>query len=75
MDHIEKELEKSVAELEARVQVQPKTQTLKNIIENQIEILQLAQEKCLEKGLYDYIAPIAKTITDIIIQAKGYGIR
>lgn len=39
-------------------------QELSKILENQIEFLEKAQEKCIEKGAYDQIAPISRNIID-----------
>ncbi|EPY2283458.1 hypothetical protein ACTQ4P_05385 [Clostridium sporogenes] len=42
------------------------------IIENQVKILQSAQEICLEKGSFETVNLIAKTLIDITIQSQNY---
>lgn len=62
------QLEKRVAEFEVRVQEQPQKSGLvsaNQIIENQIKILQSAQEKCLTQGSFEIVELIAKTLIDI----------
>lgn len=40
----------------------------KEILEEQLKVLQSAQQKCLDVGPYEDIVPIAKTIIDITNQ-------
>lgn len=61
------ELEKKIADLEKQVPEQPKNETPEQIIKKQISFLQSVQEECVDRGVFDCIAPISAEIYKFFI--------